>query len=662
MLASIALFRFLATSGQEENMDVAEILQNKLYYEADTLDMVLAVINGYSNQSIKYLDSVIHLSFVLLRMLEKYSKSKSYMYIRKKKSRAKKRKAKKDAGEDEGDGIGQGDEEEEEVDRGAISYGEHAFEFEKFEAQFAKEPTLATCMTYLEGYKDFKDPEQMKRIVSLMHRQAIKAKAEGLFFKPSVLELFQRILDDEAFGSAKDTGTTDLKKLIEYILKKFFKAVKENPMLLVEIFFPKTSSQIGKMRLGDVDPYASSEDDGPSMKAKMLGEVEVQPGFSLSQQIGIAIACIVDAGNGALIETVKSQLALAAASRHEIVFTTDGDMAAQDDEDDESDEAIRRKAGRLSGPSKEALALFTPHSVELSTDEEKNAGAKNAHFKLLLRLLKWESNEVPESQDLVWSIPTLLLPATLDSDIKLIDAFLLDPVDPNGKSAADLLRKKRKVPVRRRKEKELVDGLSGDEEDVPKKTKQKKRKEEIEAYKSAQFIDSDEDDDNEDRDAIFFAAERALREKLATGAVVSAAANGSKVAKNSKKAKTAAGKPAKEKKEKGKGRAKKVKPVKRTTFDTDLPSDLSDLDEDMAAAIGRAQGGGADSGTSTVASSGGGQRKRTLSVTSFTSTEGDRPPITATSREASDSEDSDAVGKATQAAKKRRVVVDSDDE
>jgi hypothetical protein len=38
-------------------------------------------------------------------------------------------------------------------------------------------------MTYLEAYKTFKSPEQMKRIVALMHRQAVKAKSEGLFFK-----------------------------------------------------------------------------------------------------------------------------------------------------------------------------------------------------------------------------------------------------------------------------------------------------------------------------------------------------------------------------------------------------------------------------------------------------------------------------------------------
>lgn len=40
-------------------------------------------------------------------------------------------------------------------------------------------------MIYLESYKTFRTPEQMKRIVALMHRQAIKAKSEGLFYKVS---------------------------------------------------------------------------------------------------------------------------------------------------------------------------------------------------------------------------------------------------------------------------------------------------------------------------------------------------------------------------------------------------------------------------------------------------------------------------------------------
>lgn len=54
---------------------------------------------------------------------------------------------------------------------------------------FADESVLATCMVYLEGWKTFTSPEQLKRIVSLMHRMAVKAHSDGLFFKvpPSLL-------------------------------------------------------------------------------------------------------------------------------------------------------------------------------------------------------------------------------------------------------------------------------------------------------------------------------------------------------------------------------------------------------------------------------------------------------------------------------------------
>lgn len=140
----------LALSEVEENIDVAEILQNKLYYEGETLDMVLRIVMGYSRQSLtyvppllnrsrpdatnRYLDSVINLSYVLLRMLEKYSKSKAFMYVRKKQNRASRKKKNRSGADDEGDGIGQGDdEEEEEIERGTRTYKEHAFTFSAFE-------------------------------------------------------------------------------------------------------------------------------------------------------------------------------------------------------------------------------------------------------------------------------------------------------------------------------------------------------------------------------------------------------------------------------------------------------------------------------------------------------------------------------------------------
>lgn len=55
---------------------------------------------------------------------------------------------------------------------------------------------------------------------------------------------------------------------------------------------------------------------------------------------------------------------------------------------------MREKAAQLKGPSSEAVALFVPHAVDLGDDEGvKEAATVNAHFKLLMRLLSWESSD-----------------------------------------------------------------------------------------------------------------------------------------------------------------------------------------------------------------------------------------------------------------------------
>lgn len=89
----------------------------------------------------------------------------------------------------------------------------------------------------------------------------------------------------------------------------------------------------------------------------------------------------------------RQQLALASAARTEIVLTTDGDNSAEPEEDDGSDEALRKKASRIAGPSKDAVALFTPHAVDFGGEETTKAATVNSHFKLLMTLLQWEKAE-----------------------------------------------------------------------------------------------------------------------------------------------------------------------------------------------------------------------------------------------------------------------------
>ncbi|GAA5906718.1 hypothetical protein JCM8208_006366 [Rhodotorula glutinis] len=685
----------LQATGNQDHIDVAEILQNKLYYEADTLDMVVSLVTRYNGQSYKYLDAVLNLAYTLLRMLEKYSKSKSYMYVRKKKAKkpAARKKKPDGADENEGDGLGMDggeDEEELEVESGAVSFGEHAFQFEKFEQRFADESVLATCMVHLESYKTYRSPEQMKRIVALMHRQAVKAKSEGLFYKPTVLELFRRIMEDRDIADAREGPKLDLRKLIEYILRKFFKAVQDHPFLLLECFYPKTKTQLGKMRLGEADPYGDSDDDTLIYKAKKIGEVEVAPGFSHTQQIGIAIACLVEAGDDKLIDLIKSQLVLASAARTEIVLTVDGLPDGSSLADVETDEAMREKAAQLKGPSPEAVALFVPHTVDLGDDESvKEAATVNAHFKLLMRLLSWESSDAAESGQLVWHVPTSLVPAKLDGDLKIVDDFLLDPVDPqNGKSASELLRKQRKKPVRRKRKIASEDEMEiGEDGEVvvkakEKKKRQAKRKEEEQAYKSAQFITDTDDEGDEDGDAAFFAREAALREKLNAGQISTALDAGSKKKKAKKDAsatKRAASPtdsldsspPPAAKKSAGRRGRGKEKARKVTNFDPAPVSDIEDDDElvndlrkeadktkasESATDVDERDGMVAES--SAAPSSSGSRasgRKRAASASSTTSA-----PAPGVGDAMSD--DDEPVGAVSQAAKKRRVILDSDEE
>ena len=76
----------------------------------------------------------------------------------------------------------------------------------------------------------------MKRVVNLLHRQAVRSKAEGLLFKVSTLNVFRSIMAKQS-TLPKEQPYKDLVTFINFILRKFFKAVSEEPLLLVEVSF-----------------------------------------------------------------------------------------------------------------------------------------------------------------------------------------------------------------------------------------------------------------------------------------------------------------------------------------------------------------------------------------------------------------------------------------
>lgn len=75
--------------------EAADVLQQQLIYNGEILDISLASLKSYTpgTQSLTFLDSSVHLSHALLRMLEKWSKSKGgETYVRQKTSKRRRKR------------------------------------------------------------------------------------------------------------------------------------------------------------------------------------------------------------------------------------------------------------------------------------------------------------------------------------------------------------------------------------------------------------------------------------------------------------------------------------------------------------------------------------------------------------------------------------------
>lgn len=122
-----------------------------------------------------------------------------------------------------------------------------------------------------------------------------------------------------------------------------------------------------------------------------------------------------------------------------------------------------------------------------------------------------------DAQELQWVVPASIVPSVLRERLNVVDLYLKNPIDLEGKKASEMLSKKTRRRRRRRSPSLGSDVELPDDEPRPYK-KEKKRKEE-KTYKSAQFIE-DSEEEYGDMEA-FLEREKTLREKTARAAVES---------------------------------------------------------------------------------------------------------------------------------------------
>lgn len=92
----------------------------------------------------------------------------------------------------------------------------------------------------------------------------------------SSLHLFRQILDTQDFLPQSD-ATRDLLHTIRYILRKFFKRVKEDPFVIIDALASKT-----RQKWKDLSSYHDDDEDGMNGQGQRIRE-KVSPAFCQQQ-------------------------------------------------------------------------------------------------------------------------------------------------------------------------------------------------------------------------------------------------------------------------------------------------------------------------------------------------------------------------------------------
>lgn len=270
--------------GSAEERQVADELQNTLYYDGDLLDTALQVMHAYSAQSFACLEAVLDFAYTMPRLLEKHAARHEYVFVKAR--------------------HGGHDDEE------SVSRSERLFRFQTFQRAMATTRLAHVCTQYLVRWQDSAQPRTMlPRLASVVHRIAIKAERPALFFAAKTREVWVRLLrgSDQALAACDAEATATLVKLAHYIERQF----------------AKLDGALQEAFDANKRPARAPKAD------KIPAEICVRPGLEHSEQIGVAVGLLAEEHKLAEVTWVKFHLELASAARKALMASdADADPAA----------------------------------------------------------------------------------------------------------------------------------------------------------------------------------------------------------------------------------------------------------------------------------------------------------------------------------------------
>ncbi|CAO3564060.1 unnamed protein product [Mortierella alpina] len=486
-------------SPNEEYRDASDNVQNNLYHEDATLELFLDLAKHYTKQSTKYLHTLVQMIHILLKTLENYSNSKSYMFIIKKRAvKKRKQKAKEVEGTVEPDGENgqpvdgaeatqdpsRQDEQQQEVQENAHeddddemndipthTLKEHQFVFQDFERRFASERVVNTYCAFLENFEAL-DETQLHYAASLFHRIAVNCRNVAVFYKLSTLQLFHQILQNN-----REDVKRDMAPLISYLMHQFFKKLQEYPLLIVEVFFPRSRKVCLDINVGREEAARQQNERDEKQEKRLLAtELRVDSSRPEPEQIKIVVMALRDDDKDNLVDWAIEILKDAVARRQLMAFRSENELEANPE------------------------LMYSVENVEdieiiADTDAKLRSLRLEPRFRLLLKLLHFTRGG--EGDELQYTIPKTIPTDTLAEYQELIESVVSqDPEQDHELNFNSLIKRiNRSAKVSKRS-----NGIA----DASRQRSEK----EVATYHSAEYIIDSEDEDEE-----YYKADKALRER-----------------------------------------------------------------------------------------------------------------------------------------------------
>lgn len=316
----------MAQSPLEEDQEIADNIQNRIFYEETTHDRIIAILRGYKDQGFGYLDACTELAHVFLRLLERYSRENGDLQIRsRRKARKKKAKAAPTtAGSDHDEDVNS--EAEDEVEAARVSK-ERKFDFGRFAVKFSSQGCVDSFIAFTAYYRDL-SVEQLKRAHRFFYRVAFKQEMTTLLYRVDIIALFYKMIKGPEGLEPSRSIFKEWEELVRQVIKRMTRKLNERPELVVEMLFSKINSTLYYLEYGHEKQTLTS--------TKPPAELEVNPNGASTrdERIGVVVAALLSDEKAELVKWVIKVLGTAVEERK----AWEAEHEARQDEAGTSDE------------------------------------------------------------------------------------------------------------------------------------------------------------------------------------------------------------------------------------------------------------------------------------------------------------------------------------